>query len=366
MIINNIHLKSFRNHADRSFTFAPGLNLICGENGVGKTNILEAIHLIATSKSHRGAREREMIEYNKPCSGVALKYFAQERDQTLSVTLEHNAKRHFCHNNVAIKRTSDLLGLLNIVIFTPDDLQLIKGLPGLRRRFLDLTICQAKPKYFSALSSYNRVVYQKNELLKREADSDTLEIWNEQLADYGATVAEYRRDFLRYLAAITADKFSEVVNHKLSLRYINNYTDDAKINNPTSIAKASLEPRDKESVKQDILSAINRHAKKERRYKMSIIGVHRDDFSFAMDNKPAKAFCSQGQQRTIVICTKLATVMWLDMCAKDKPILLLDDVFSELDDNRQHYILQNIEGMQTIVTSTTDNIVKEYAKCIYI
>lgn len=334
MELRRLKLKNFRNHGDREFEFCGGVNVICGENGVGKTNVLEAIHLLATSKSHRGVGEREMVLWGEEFASVNAEFMARERDNTAAAKLAATRRKQFVKNGVGVQKTSDLMGFLSVVMFAPDDLQIIKGAPQARRRMLDLAICQMSKKYFHLLSAYGRVLMQKNRLLKSGLEGAkviaAIEPWNAQMAIYGAQIGSYRARYIDEIQRPASEKFRGIMERDLEVRYVG--------------VGAGCEKLGEE---------LERVLEKEVRYRQALVGPHRDDFEVSIGGADARVYASQGQQRAAIICLKMAQVAVLGEKSGELPILLLDDVMSELDEVRRRFILEHASGGgQTILTTT--------------
>jgi len=333
MKISSIELHNFRSHKNAKFNFFDDINIITGENGVGKTNILEAIHFLATAKSHRTSHEREMLTHGEDFACVSAKFSARGRENFVEGKLNKYGKKQFCKNCVPVRKTSDLMGFISVVMFAPNDLSIIQGSPSTRRKFLDLAICQMSKKYFHLLSTYNRILAQKNKLLKfQEAENNlgTLEVWNIQLAQIGEQINEFRNNYINELKNLAKTHFSQMMNKSLEISYIPNGN----------------------GILGDLETHIKKATKKEIKNGQAEIGPHRDDFLINIADKEGKEFASQGQQRTAVIALKKAQIDILTERLDEPPILLLDDVMSELDKSRQSSIIDANNKCQTIITAT--------------
>jgi DNA replication and repair protein RecF len=326
-------LHNFRSHKNAHFSFNDGVNVIVGENGIGKTNILEAIHFLATAKSHRTGHEREMITHGEEFAFIKAEFEARDRKNTIEGRLWKQGKKQFAKNFVPIRKTSDLMGFISVIMFAPGDLSIIQGSPGVRRKFLDLAICQMSKKYFHLLSTYNRILAQKNKLLKTDNAQnclDMLEVWNTQLAGAGEAINEFRNNYLVLLEEHAKIHFAEMMNKTLEISYIPNGN----------------------GILGDLEKNIKKALKKEIKLGQAEIGPHRDDFLIKIGGAEGKEYASQGQQRTAIIALKKAQLDILCERLDEPPILLLDDVMSELDLTRQHLLLDTKMQCQTIITAT--------------
>ena len=336
MYINKIKLLNFRNYNEQEIILNPNLNIFYGDNAQGKTNIIESIFLCAIGKSFRTNKEKELIKFNKNLASVIIEYKKSDRDGKIKIELTD--KKNIFVNEIKIKKLSDLLGNLNIVIFTPDDIQILKEGPQKRRRFLDIMIGQLRPNYIYILNLYNKILDQRNNYLKQikleNKPEDMLEIWDEKLAEYGEKIFLYRNEFI--------EKIKEKINY---------------IHNNITSEKEKLEIKYESNCfnKKEYLNLL-----KERR-KLDIIkgfttkGIHRDDFMIYINNELVNVYGSQGQNRTVILSLKISEMQVIYDEIGEYPILLLDDFMSELDENRRNNFLKYIKNTQVIITCT-DNI----------
>lgn len=340
MYVEHMKLLNFRNYPLGEVSFVNGANVIYGKNALGKTNALEAIYLLATSKSHRQAKEKELIHFGEEFAKISLEFYSYNRKNKGDIILNANKKKQFIKNRIPVTKTSELMGFLNVVLFCPEDLRLVKGSPRDRRRMMDIGICQLRKKYFTALLSYNKVLEQKNNLLRENPASEQLWVWNSQLCQYGSYIAFTRQNYLKNLQAHVKKYHFDISNEQIEVKYVSGISQSLKEN----ISQQDfLEVMQKE---------IEKSFEKEKRQGQSIIGPHRDDFCSVINEKEARLFGSQGQQRTIALCLKLAEVDLIREDTGEPPVLLLDDALSELDEGRQDYILKNFKDLQTIITCT--------------
>lgn len=334
MIIKSIELSDYRNYESLSMEFDSGTNILYGDNAQGKTNILEAIYVAATTKSHKGSKDREIVNFNKDEAHIRT-YLEKEGVETrVDMHLRRSKSKGIAIDGQKIKRAADLLGLCNVVFFSPEDLAIIKNGPAERRRFVDMELCQLDDFYLYNLNHYNKIVNQRNTLLKdmyfNPDLKETLNIWDMQLVSYGSKIIERRNLFVEQLNEIIYD-----IHRKLS-----GEREEIKIMYEPNVSIEDFEKKLQNSQERDIRS------------KMTSVGPHRDDFSFFIGDIDIRKFGSQGQQRTAALSLKLSEIELVKKIAKDTPILLLDDVLSELDSNRQNYLLNSIGDIQTIITCT--------------
>ena len=344
MFIQKIELLNYRNYRQGFLKLLPGTNVIYGANARGKTNVLESICLMSTARSHRGAREQDLILRGCATAKIKIDFFARARDYTGEMTLFLNKRKNVLMNGVPVERTSRLMHYLNTVIFCPENLRLVKGAPRERRRMLDLGLCQLRQKYFYALSEYYRVLDQRNKLLKEQPKSELLWVWNEQLMEHGTAVIWYRHAYLKRLGERAAALHREICGEALEFQY-----------------NCGMQPEDfsdRACIKDAFNSALAHVAEREARFGISLAGPHRDDFEIRLNGGDARLFASQGQQRTAVLSLKLAEAEILSEELGEPPVLLLDDVLSELDAVRRRYILNHIETMQVLVTCTDAELFK--------
>lgn len=334
MNIRSIELKNFRNYENLEISFDEGTNILFGDNAQGKTNILEAAYMSGTTKSHKGSRDREMIRFGEEEAHLKTVVARGGREYQIDMHLKKNRAKGIAIDKIPIKKASELFGILNIVFFSPEDLNIIKNGPAQRRRFMDLELSQLDKIYLNNLADYNRVVNQRNRLLKemafQEKLKDTLEIWDMQLVRYGERVMEGRKKFLREINEIVGDIHGKLTGgrERLVMEY------------EPSTGELSLE------------EAVRRNRERDIRMKSTSAGPHRDDICFKIKDMDIRKFGSQGQQRTAALSLKLAEIEIVKRVIHDTPVLLLDDVLSELDKHWQNYLLDSIHDIQTLITCT--------------
>ncbi len=334
MFIESIELKDFRNYKTLSMDLSPGTNIFYGDNAQGKTNLLEAMYICCTTRSHRGSKDKEIIRFGEDESHIKLFVRKGGVPYRIDMHLRRNGSKGVAINGVPIHKASELFGIVNIVFFSPEDLNIIKRGPSERRRFLDMELCQLNKVYVRESIGYNRVVNQRNKLLKelpyRPEYESTLDAWDEQLVSYGSKIISYRQDFVEQLNDIIKDIHPELSGKSEDLEIF--YEPDVEIRN--------FKDKLKKNRDTDI------------RQKVTTTGPHRDDIRFSVNGNDIRKFGSQGQQRTAALSLKLAEIELVKRTVNDYPILLLDDVLSELDGNRQEHLLSEIRHIQTMITCT--------------
>lgn len=334
MFVKSLELCNFRNYTNLNVVFSEGVNIFYGDNAQGKTNILEAIYLGGTTKSHKGSKDKEMIMMSEPEAHVRLLIDKDGFTHKIDMHLKRSKSKGIAIDGVPIKRSSELIGLAHMVFFSPEDLSIIKSGPGERRRFIDMELCQLDKVYLHNLTNYNKILNQRNHLLKQVSLNnqllDTLCIWDSQLVNFGKLIVERRKIFIDQLNNIIFDIHKKLSGNKeeLFIKYMPN------------VEVAEFEKKIEQSRNKDIIT------------KNTSIGPHRDDIQFLIKGVDLRKYGSQGQQRTSALSLKLAEIEMVKRVVGEKPVLLLDDVLSELDRNRQNYLLDSINDIQTIVTCT--------------
>lgn len=334
MNIRSIEFKNFRNYENLEISFDEGTNILFGDNAQGKTNILEAAYMSGTTKSHKGSRDREMIRFGEEEAHLKTVVVRGGREYQIDMHLKKNRAKGIAIDKIPIKKASELFGILNIVFFSPEDLNIIKNGPAERRRFLDSELCQLDRIYLADLTNYNKILAQRNKLLKdmiyRPSLSDTLPVWDMQLIETGKKIIRRRKQFVDELREIVSDIHYRISGGKeeLFLKY---------------------EPNIDDIFFEDELS---RAKEKDKKLCQTSVGPHRDDLLFSIGDVDIRKYGSQGQQRTSALSLKLSEIELVRKSISDTPVLLLDDVLSELDSSRQNYLLNNISDTQTIITCT--------------
>lgn len=334
MIIKELELNQFRNYEQLELSFDAGTNILYGDNAQGKTNILEAIYLSATTKSHKGSKDKDMIQFGKEEAHIRTILLKNDLEQRIDMHLRSSRTKGIAIDGSKIKKAAQLLGLLNVVFFSPEDLSIIKNGPAERRHFIDMELCQLDSFYLYNLNHYNKIVNQRNSLLKdlfvNPDLRDTLSIWDSQLLSYGSKIIERRKLFIEQLNEIIYEIHNQLSGGR----------EHIQIYYEPNVDVDEYEKKMKSRQEVDI------------RLKQTTVGPHRDDFSFMADHVDIRKFGSQGQQRTAALSLKLSEIELVKKITGDTPVLLLDDVLSELDSNRQNYLLNYIKDIQTIITCT--------------
>ena len=334
MIIKSIDLSNFRNYEQLHIEFESGTNILYGDNAQGKTNVLEAAYLSGTTKSHKGSKDKEMIRFGQEEAHIRTIVEKNEKEYQIDMHLRSRGSKGVAINKLPIKKASELFGILNIVFFSPEDLNIIKDGPAERRRFLDLELCQLDKVYLSDLTKYNKILNQRNKLLKdiyfKPDLIETLPVWDMQLVETGKRIIQRRKIFIQELNEIIGEIHSNITGEKehLILKY---------------------EPNIDDIFFEDELLKVKN---KDLKLFQTTVGPHRDDMLFSINDIDIRKFGSQGQQRTAALSLKLSEIEIVKKSIHNTPVLLLDDVLSELDSNRQNYLLNSISDIQTIITCT--------------
>lgn len=343
MFLTHLELTDFRNYAELAVDFTAGRVILLGDNAQGKTNMLEAIGLLATGRSHSASRDADLIRWGASQAIVRSRFERELGDTSVDMLLRESGRRAVRINGIAQKRLADLFGKLLVVLFRSEDLQLVKGGPAERRDYLDTMLVQIAPTHYQHLHDYQRILTQRNHLLRSIAEgrgqAAQLEGWDEQLMIHALAIWKKRLALVKALAPGVAEWHSRIAEGKeaLALTYV-----------PSIVLG-----EDPASWEEDFRKAIAESRPRELGRGQTLVGPHRDDMELAIDGRPARQFGSQGQQRTVVLALKLAELDHVRASAGEAPLLLLDDVLAELDVRRQNALLASIgDGVQTFVTST--------------
>ncbi len=334
MVVESIKLNHFRNYEKLELKFDGGTNLFYGDNAQGKTNILEAVYLCGTTRSHKGSKDREIIHFGDDESHICMNIKRGDIPYRIDMHLKKNKTKGIAINGVPVRKASELIGIGNFVFFSPEDLNIIKNGPSERRRFLDMEMCQLDKIYLYHLSNYNKVLVQRNKLLKDFSfypeSAAMLDILDEQLVQYGSVLIKMRDQFIKNLNEILKEIHRSLSGRKetLVMEYENN----------TGI--------------EEFGQVLFKNREKDIRTRVTNTGPHRDDLCFMISGIDIRKYGSQGQQRTAALSLKLAEIEIVKQNVKDTPVLLLDDVLSELDSSRQRYLLESIHDIQTMITCT--------------
>ena len=334
MIVESVELKDYRNYEFLDMNFNEHVNIIYGDNAQGKTNILESIYMCSTSKSHRGSKDREIVRFGEDESHIKLNVLKHGMKYRIDMHLKKNKTKGIAVNGIPIKKAVELFGIINIVFFSPEDLNIIKDGPGERRRFLDSELCQLDGVYITELAGYNHIVNQRNRLLKdcymNPGLKSTLDVWDMQMVDYGKKIIGKREAFVEELNEIARGLHKGLTGgiEELEILY------------EPSVTAAEFEDK------------LSRNRERDLRMKLTSVGPHRDDFCVKVNGIDIRRYGSQGQQRTAALSLKLSEIYLVKKKIRDTPVLLLDDVLSELDSSRQTYLLESIHDIQTLITCT--------------
>ena len=333
MLITNLKLQNFRNYEQLNIDFNKGINIIYGDNAQGKTNILEAIFVTALGKSFRTNKEKELIKMGELFSKIEVGFSKSDRDGKIKI--EISDKKNILVNGVKIKKLSELLGIIHIVIFTPDDINILKNGPAQRRRFLDIFIGQLRPNYIYCLNMYLKALEQRNNYLKQikfeNKSEEFLEIWDEKISEYAEKVFKYRFEFINKIKNKIKSVHNIITenNEDIDIEYVSDFT-----------SKEEFIKKLKNSRKLDIIKGYTTK------------GIHRDDFNMYINNNLVNVYGSQGQHRTAILSLKMSELKVIYDEIGENPILLLDDFMSELDEKRRKNFLKNIKDTQVLVTCT--------------
>jgi DNA replication and repair protein RecF len=354
LIVKSLVLDNFRNHIDTKLLFSDHFNVIHGDNGQGKTNILEAIYLCASGRSHRTSKDAELIRFGTDSYDINTFVYNGGLDRDININYRLDQKKQIKINEIPLKKIGSLMGNLYAVLFSPEDLFVVKQGPMERRRFVDITLSQIKPSYFYNLQLLAKILKQRNSLLKSICCTpgliDTIDVWNIKLAEVSAAIIIARQEFTKVLSELAQrqHKFVTIEKEIISFDYNSNVQlgDANKKNDIINLYLKQLE----KSIKRDIALGY------------TSVGPHRDEYDILINNKSLKLYGSQGQQRSAVLSLKIAEIELINIETGDFPVLLLDDVMSELDENRQKYLMDSIKNVQTFITCTSDSHFKQLLK----
>lgn len=357
MFIKELKLKNFRNYRDLTIDFDERVNLVTGQNAQGKTNLIESLYISSMGRSFRTNHDSEMIKFGE--DGAYIKVIAEKEytDTKVEIVLKSDSRKAVRKDGNSVKRTADLLDNIIIVIFSPEDLRIVKDEPEKRRRFIDRELSQIKPAYFDAYMKYRRALMERNSYLKKDKiETSMLDIWDEGLIKYGALIMSYRKEFVKELSGIAGNIHQNITNgkEKMSLQY-----------DPDIDITGDLKTQEEFIERQLVASRDN-----DIRRKTTTRGPHKDDISFIIDDINVRNFGSQGQQRTSALSLKLAELEIIRKETGENAVLLLDDVMSELDEERREYLIRALSENQIFITTTDidDSLMRAYpdAKIIHV
>ena len=346
MECNKISIRNFRNIERAEIEFESGVNILCGENAQGKTNLLEAIHFTSLGKSFRTTHDEEMIRFGEDFCEVSLDFSDSVRRQNITVRMMAGKRKQIEHNRIKVGRVSDIVGAFRTVLFCPEHLSLIKEGPGERRNFLDIALSQLYPVYLKSLQRYNQILKQRNQLIRAAEDDRgtfdaTVDLWSAQLAHEAAVIARYRYRYIKMAEEHVKRFFGEMTGDRESptLVYIGSSKQDPE------------EYENIEATEAAYRALLTTHHDREIGAGSTLWGIHKDDIEILLNGKPARAFASQGQQRSLALSLKLAEGEVCATVCGEKPVFLFDDVFSELDSTRRAYLSGKIGERQVIITT---------------
>lgn len=349
MYIKKLDLINFRNYEDLSIDFDEKVNLIVGENAQGKTNLIEAVYLSSMGRSFRTSRDNEMIRFGEKTAVVRVQAEKEYINTKVDITIDRHSKKFFRKDGSPVRKMSELMKNIIIVVFSPEDLSIVKEEPELRRKFIDRELSQIKPVYFNDLSSYRKALLQRNAYLKEDnIDKDMLAVWDNELVKYGAEIMRLRKSFVEKISESAGRIYSSITNGAESMRieydpYLE-YSDD------------------KAAQREIIASALEKTLETDLKMRTTTAGPHKDDIKFFVNDINARKYGSQGQQRTCALALKLADLDFIKEETGEEGILILDDVMSELDPTRREYLIRALSENQVFITSTEidEGLLKAY------
>lgn len=343
MYIKSIMLVNYRNYENLQIKLSENVNVFIGDNAQGKTNVLEAVYYGAFAKSHRTSRDKELINWNKDKAYLSLLVGKERLDKRIDINILKDGKKAIKVNGVKVNKIGELFGIFNVVMFSPEDLKVIKEAPNLRRKLLDMELSQINKKYYFNLVQYNKILNERNMLLKNNSfNEDMLEIYDYQLAVHADYIISKRLEYIDKVNFYGKDIHKDITTEKENIEF--KYSCNVKL----------------EDYKTNYLKKLKDNIKRDREKGITSVGPHRDDFNVFINDIDVKTFGSQGQQRTAILTMKFSSLKIIKEITGEYPVLLLDDVLSELDLNRKKYILSTINGIQTIITCTGIKDIKDY------
>ena len=344
MFIKRLQMLNYRNYNVLDISLGPHVNVFMGDNAQGKTNILEGIYYCAFARSHRTSKDRELINWNSNNALLSITVGRERLDKRIDISILKDGKKAIQVNKIKIKKIGELFGNFNVVMFSPEDLKIIKDSPGVRRKFIDMELCQLNPKYYYNLVQYNKVLNERNSILRnRNINKDILDVYDMQLVEFGYNIIIDRLEYIEKLNKYSAKIHSDITSgkEKIEFKYISTI-------------------KDLENIKENFYSLLEKNRSRDCERGITSIGPHRDDFTVLINDIDTKSYGSQGQQRTAVLTIKFSSLKIIKELTGEHPVLLLDDVLSELDFSRKRYILSTIGDIQTIITCTGIEDLYEY------
>ena len=344
MFIKRLQMLNYRNYNALDIELCPNVNVFMGDNAQGKTNILEAIYYCAFAKSHRTSKDKELINWNGEHAFISVDVGRERLDKRIDISILKDGKKAIQINKIKIKKIGELFGNFNVVMFSPEDLKIIKDSPGVRRKFIDMELCQLNPKYYYNLVQYNKVLNERNSILRnRNINKDILDVYDMQLVEFGYNIIIDRLEYIEKLNKYSAKIHSDITSGKerIEFKYISTI-------------------KDLENIRENFYSLLEKNRVRDCERGITSVGPHRDDFNVLINDIDTKSYGSQGQQRTAVLTIKFSSLKIIKELTGEYPVLLLDDVLSELDFSRKRYVLSTIGDIQTIITCTGIEDLYEY------
>ena len=344
MFIKRLQMLNYRNYNVLDINLGPHVNVFMGDNAQGKTNILEGIYYCAFARSHRTSKDRELINWNADNALLSVMVGRERLDKRIDISILKDGKKAIQINKIKIKKIGELFGNFNVVMFSPEDLKIIKDSPGVRRKFIDMELCQLNPKYYYNLVQYNKVLNERNSILRnRNINKDILDVYDMQLVEFGYNIIIDRLEYIEKLNKYSAKIHSDITSGKerIEFKYISTI-------------------KDLENIRENFYSLLEKNRVRDCERGITSVGPHRDDFTVLINDIDTKSYGSQGQQRTAVLTIKFSSLKIIKELTGEHPVLLLDDVLSELDFSRKRYILSTIGDIQTIITCTGIEDLYEY------
>ena len=344
MHIKYLQLKNFRNYNELVIELNKGTNVFVGDNAQGKTNILEAIYYCSLAKSHRTNRDKELINWNGAEAYIKIYVCKTRLDKKIEIKIFKEGKKGININSIKVLKMSELIGSFNVIMFSPEDLNIVKDSPSYRRKFLDIELCKLSRGYYYSLTQYKKVLNERNLAIKKwNTDSDIIDVYDKQLSEFGAVIIKDRMTYVEKLNEKGKDIHSDITSKSevIDFKYL------------TPI-------KELDDIQENLYALLCKNRKRDIETRTTSIGPHRDDFSIEINGIDARIFGSQGQQRTSVLTIKFGALAIIKELTGEYPVLLLDDVLSELDTKRQEYILSSIKDVQTLITCTGINDIKRH------
>ncbi|MCB2300585.1 DNA replication/repair protein RecF [Clostridium tagluense] len=346
MHIKYLQLLNFRNFDGLFIELNKGTNVFVGDNAQGKTNILEAIYYCSLAKSHRTNRDKELINWNGTEAYIKLYVCKTRLDKKIEIKIFKEGRKGVNINSIKVQKLSELVGSFNVIMFSPEDLSIVKDSPSYRRKFLDIELCKLSRRYYHSLTQYKKVLNERNLTIKKwNTNSDIIDVYDKQLSEFGAIIIKDRVNYIEKL-----NQKGKIIHSDITSK-----SEEIEIKYLTPI-------RDLDNIQENLYMLLCKNRKRDIETKTTSIGPHREDFSIELNGTDAKTFGSQGQQRTVVLTIKFAALAIIKELTGEYPVLLLDDVLSELDTKRQEYILNSIKEVQTLITCTGTFDIRKYLK----